>query len=111
MGRFQGKGLPTLESEALAAYCFNWLRGHDLNVRPSGYEPDELPDCSTPRNYLKRITTERQTSASDMRAHRPRFVSSFSCLQTNFPRGMLAFIAEMIQKSSHFGGRKIALIA
>jgi hypothetical protein len=21
----------------------------DLNQRPSGYEPDELPDCSTPR--------------------------------------------------------------
>ena len=27
------------------------LRGQDLNLRPSGYEPDELPDCSTPR-YL-----------------------------------------------------------
>ena len=26
----------------------NWLRGLDLNQRPSGYEPDELPDCSTP---------------------------------------------------------------
>ena len=26
-----------------------WLRGVDLNHRPSGYEPDELPDCSTPR--------------------------------------------------------------
>lgn len=26
-----------------------WLRGADLNHRPSGYEPDELPDCSTPR--------------------------------------------------------------
>ena len=24
------------------------LRGQDLNLRPSGYEPDELPDCSTP---------------------------------------------------------------
>ena len=28
------------------------LRGQDLNLRPSGYEPDELPDCSTPRQYL-----------------------------------------------------------
>ena len=25
------------------------MRGQDLNLRPSGYEPDELPDCSTPR--------------------------------------------------------------
>ena len=24
-----------------------WLRGLDLNQGPSGYEPDELPDCST----------------------------------------------------------------
>ena len=27
----------------------HWWRGRDLNPRPSGYEPDELPDCSTPR--------------------------------------------------------------
>ena len=25
------------------------VAGADLNQRPSGYEPDELPDCSTPR--------------------------------------------------------------
>ena len=24
-----------------------WEQGQDLNLRPSGYEPDELPDCST----------------------------------------------------------------
>jgi membrane-bound lytic murein transglycosylase A len=26
----------------------DWLRGVDLNHRPLGYEPNELPDCSTP---------------------------------------------------------------
>src|SRR6266852_4758008 len=31
--------------------ALNWLRGLDLNQRPSGYEPDELPGCSTPRSY------------------------------------------------------------
>ncbi len=25
------------------------LRGQDLNLRPRGYEPRELPGCSTPR--------------------------------------------------------------
>ena len=30
-----------------------WWRGRDLNPRPSGYEPDELPDCSTPRRSLQ----------------------------------------------------------
>ena len=28
------------------------MRGQDLNLRPSGYEPDELPGCSTPREVL-----------------------------------------------------------
>ena len=30
------------------------MREQDLNLRPSGYEPDELPGCSIPRP-LERI--------------------------------------------------------
>jgi hypothetical protein len=33
----------------LCIFSVIWLRGPDLNRRPSGYEPDELPGCSTPR--------------------------------------------------------------
>ncbi len=31
----------------------DWLREPDLNQRPSGYEPDELPNCSIPRQKFK----------------------------------------------------------
>ena len=33
-----------------------WLRGRDLNPRPLGYEPNELPDCSTPRHETLILT-------------------------------------------------------
>ena len=36
-----------------------WLRGVDLNHRPLGYEPNELPDCSTPRLHHNNLVVER----------------------------------------------------
>ena len=30
-----------------------WVQGPDLNRRPPGYEPDELPNCSTLRYLIK----------------------------------------------------------
>jgi hypothetical protein len=45
-----------------------------LNLRPSGYEPDELPDCSTPhqkgRAFYKCLA--RRATAQDFRPQRLR---------------------------------------
>ena len=46
-GDFQSPALPTELSG-------HKLRGPDLNQRPPGYEPGELPDCSTPRYKWRR---------------------------------------------------------
>ena len=39
-----------------------WLRGRDLNPRPLGYEPNELPDCSTPRHPIETVMLPQPSS-------------------------------------------------
>jgi hypothetical protein len=41
--KYEGPEVPVLRGLS------GWLRGLDLNQRPLGYEPNELPGCSTPR--------------------------------------------------------------
>jgi len=40
---------------------FGWLRGLDLNQRPLGYEPNELPGCSTPHLHPNNLQRAGQT--------------------------------------------------
>ena len=39
----------TVTAKSLDSGRFSESRGQDLNLGPSGYEPDELPGCSTPQ--------------------------------------------------------------
>src|ERR1700692_3115424 len=50
-----------------------WLRGLDLNQRPSGYEPDELPDCSTPRQHITRLIALPQPHSLQVPVKCPEF--------------------------------------
>ena len=49
----------------------NWWREMDLNHRPSGYEPDELPDCSIPllksasKHRLRGLLASNNINATD----------------------------------------------
>src|SRR5258708_25461475 len=55
-----------------------WLRGVDLNHRPLGYEPNELPDCSTPQIDNNRAFTKR--------SNKKRFLLVFSSFFTHIWR-------------------------
>ena len=47
------KDLEVTNDKDVGVSGLSWLREPDLNRRPSGYEPDELPGCSIPR--LKKV--------------------------------------------------------
>ena len=50
-----------------------WLRGGDLNPRPLGYEPNELPDCSTPRQtpHRRDVSVQRNPQSNTRTSRDP----------------------------------------
>ena len=45
-----------------------WVQGRDLNPRPPGYEPDELPNCSTLRYLIG--AGDRDRTGTGLKSHR-----------------------------------------
>jgi|ERR1700761_1265226 hypothetical protein len=60
------------EGAQIGGYRPDWLRGLDLNQRPLGYEPNELPDCSTPHLDSNNPSPQGQTTQRLLPAHVPR---------------------------------------
>jgi len=55
-------------AKSLILNGFHWLREQDLNLRSSGYEPDEIPDFSIPRldvsalRWTQKVTPKKRVT-------------------------------------------------
>ena len=77
-----------------------WWRGQDLNLRPSGYEPDELPGCSTPRcgvrsaeDWLSPLLMEK-AGARDGSRTRDFQLGRLTLYQLSYSRGTQKIISD-----------------
>src|SRR3954467_12737858 len=92
MGSPPSAGASTAKSPAFGRAFVSWLRGQDLNLGPSGYEPDELPGCSTPRQVCRLrsgsvcdVYHERERGAQGVLGRRDRVWLVKRCLSLAGP--------------------------
>src|SRR4051794_22151621 len=87
-----GRGRPrsgSIRGDELS-YRFKELRGQDLNLRPRGYEPRELPGCSTPR-YSVRRRLSRRLHISDSSV-------TFALGEGTSDSGLVMFLGRLIRR-------------
>ena len=58
----------------------SWLRRRDLNPRPSAYEADELPDCSTAQFVVRRTHPRLPATRSDRIGLEPISPDGWNCI-------------------------------
>ena len=72
-----------------------------MNLRPSGYEPDELPDCSTPRRTLTIPRVHRLAKRGryppGVRFRRRRRTSTELVVAPRFERALVAIASQTQQ--------------
>src|SRR6187397_353507 len=80
-----------------------WLRGRDLNPRPLGYEPNELPDGATPRHGNHDSNTSSASRNAFVRRKRVRPLSTLEAQLSDFqaflPRNRQSRSAGMVMCS------------
>ena len=92
------------------------MRSVDLNHRPSGYEPDELPGCSTPRWCLYSIdnlTEVKGKMGTDVRFWRKFLARCFLLLyyeKVSSKGAFMKFLSRLKSNEKENPGTKVALI-
>ena len=76
----------------------------DLNQRPPGYEPDELPDCSTPRQQKNYTRCQRECQGAEAMESGDALLPRADRLEAQVQRDLMALVVESVQDDQSGAG-------